>query len=232
MGITGALIMLKSVQFSSTSWSSPRSSAQRQRQNHEQMSNTISRHQDGHCHRPQTRLLYAPTCASSQGCGFALFKAKIWKKANRGMEIYFQFLLRPGFMWKTHPTLAIWESAGAELPALLLKGRSPLSGWFAMRLSWRIALGEGGGGSAKEGRKEIKPPSICVVTYAREGERQWGKVESQKAEEKIALPNRGKVKRLLRFYMRSPALQPLVAQSFSRALRGGEGFPTSQRQAP
>lgn len=57
-------------------------------------------------------------------------------------------------------------------------------------------MGKGGGGFAKEGRKEIKPPSKCVVTYGREGERQWGRVETQKADEKTALPNREKVKKL------------------------------------
>lgn len=82
ISVTGALVMLKSAQFSSTSWSSPRSSAQWQRQNHEQMSNTTNRHQDSHCHCPRTRLLYAPSCASSQRCRCTLFKAKIWNKAN------------------------------------------------------------------------------------------------------------------------------------------------------
>lgn len=159
------------MQFAAIFRTSLRSTAQqhqkRQRQMCEQRSDTVSRHKDCHCGSPDLPAclscpVHPPEVADSL-CGKQKFETK-----GRGMEIYFHLAVS-GVYVENVPHPLYLRISRSELPALLLKGRSLLSSWFVMRLNWQIALGKGGGGFAKEGRKEIKPPSKCVVTWLGKG---------------------------------------------------------------
>lgn len=136
-------------------------------------------------------------------------------------------------MWKTHPTLPIWESAGAQLPVPCSRGdllcqvdlwcvwvdRSP-------RAREEVGL------QRKEERRLNLNQNVWLPTLGRE-KGNGGGWQVKKHTRKLFYQI-GKMWKDLNIWLHTKSLvfQPLLAHSLTRALQDVKGFPLNQNQAP